>query len=148
MVRRGSGVFSPATHAHPLLSFLLSERHNTHTTRHPWVAPGPSGRDLNPADLAVLVGRLSLFLPPPYRLPQKDIHTHPWPGGGYFLGKISPPAMRPASYLLLKFVTYTKCNGNRCRGDHTTAFRNCLYLADITIITMYLQDFLQTYFQS
>jgi hypothetical protein len=34
---------------------------------------GPSGRDLNLADLAVVVGRVSLFLPPPYRQPLKDI---------------------------------------------------------------------------
>ncbi|KAJ3626488.1 hypothetical protein MTP99_016980 [Tenebrio molitor] len=56
---------------------------------------GPSGRDLNPADLAVVVGRVSLlFLPPPYRQPLKDIHTHPWPGGGSFLGKNPPPSVR------------------------------------------------------
>jgi hypothetical protein len=53
VVRRGSGVLSPATHAHPLSSFLLSGRHNTNTTtQHP--LGGPSDRDLNPADLAVV----------------------------------------------------------------------------------------------
>jgi hypothetical protein len=40
------------------------------------------------------VGRVSLFLPPPYRQPLKDIHTHSWPGGGSLLGKNPPPSVR------------------------------------------------------
>jgi hypothetical protein len=55
---------------------------------------GPSGRDLNPADFAVVVGRVSLFLPSLYSQPLKDIHTHPWPGGDSFLGKNRPPSVR------------------------------------------------------
>jgi hypothetical protein len=61
------------------------------TTQYAQGMGGPYGRDLNPADFAVVVGRVSLFLPPPYRQSLKDIHTHPWPGGGSFLGK-NPPA--------------------------------------------------------
>jgi hypothetical protein len=33
------------------------------------------------------------FLPPPYRQPRGDIHTHPWPGGGSFLWKNPPPSV-------------------------------------------------------
>jgi hypothetical protein len=51
-VRGGSGVLSPATHAHPLISFFLSGQHNTNTTQHPWEAH--PAWDLNPADLAVV----------------------------------------------------------------------------------------------
>jgi hypothetical protein len=49
--------------------------------------------DLNPADLAVVSGECSLFLPPPYRQPLLDIHTHPWPGGVSFLRKNPPPSV-------------------------------------------------------
>jgi hypothetical protein len=76
VVRRGSGVLSPATHAHPLLSSILlffSGRHETHTTQHPWEAIRPGIRTL-----LVVGGRVSLFLPPPYRQLLLDIHTHPW----------------------------------------------------------------------
>jgi hypothetical protein len=38
----------PGTHAHPLFSFLLSGRYNTTSMESPF------GRDLNPADLAVV----------------------------------------------------------------------------------------------
>jgi hypothetical protein len=70
----------------PLVS--LFSQHNTTSM------DGPSDRDSNPADLAVVVGRVFLFLPPPYRQPLKDMHTHPWPGGGSFLGKNPPPSVR------------------------------------------------------
>jgi hypothetical protein len=36
---------------------------------------------------------VSLFLPPPYRQPLLDIHTHPWPGGVSFLRKNPPPSV-------------------------------------------------------
>jgi hypothetical protein len=49
-VRRGSGVLSPATHAHPTLSSPFSFLDNT--TQHPWKAH--PAWDLNPADLAVV----------------------------------------------------------------------------------------------
>jgi hypothetical protein len=47
----------------PLLSPLWTRQyeHNTASMGDPY------GRDLNPADLAVVDGRVSLFLPPPYR---------------------------------------------------------------------------------
>jgi hypothetical protein len=61
--------------------------------KHSWEAH--PARDLNPADLAVVSEECrSLFLPPPYRQPLIDIHTHPWPGGGSFLGKNPPPSVR------------------------------------------------------
>ncbi|KAH0814126.1 hypothetical protein GEV33_008665 [Tenebrio molitor] len=65
--------------------------HRQYTTLiHPW-APFPDGTRAR-ADLAVVVERVSLFLPPPYRQPLIDIHTHPWPGGGSFLRKNPPPS--------------------------------------------------------
>jgi hypothetical protein len=64
----------------------------TYTTLiHPW-APFPDGTRTR-ADLAVVVEKVSLFLPPPYRQPLIDIHTHPWPGGGSFLRKNPPPSV-------------------------------------------------------
>ncbi|KAH0813323.1 hypothetical protein GEV33_009468 [Tenebrio molitor] len=51
-VRRGSGVLSPATHAHLSSPFSFSGQHNTNTTQHPWEAH--PAWDLNPADLAVV----------------------------------------------------------------------------------------------
>ncbi|KAH0809408.1 hypothetical protein GEV33_013383 [Tenebrio molitor] len=42
------------------------------------------------ADLAVLVERVLILPSTPYRQPRGDIHTHPWPGGGFSLGKILP----------------------------------------------------------
>jgi hypothetical protein len=84
VMRRGSGALSPATHAHS------TSHSQTYTTLiHPW-APFPDGTRTR-ADLAVVVERVSLFLPPPYRQPLIDIHTHPWPGGGSFLRKNPPP---------------------------------------------------------
>jgi hypothetical protein len=86
VVRRGSGALSPATHAHS------TSHSQTYTTLiHPW-APFPDGTRTR-ADLAVVVERVSLFLPPPYRQPLIDIHTHPWPGGGSFLRKNPPPSV-------------------------------------------------------
>jgi hypothetical protein len=83
VVRRGSGALSPATHAHSISHSL------TYTTLiYPW-ALFPDGTRTR-ADLAVVVERVSLFLPPPYRQPLIDIHTIPWPGGGSFLRK-NPP---------------------------------------------------------
>jgi hypothetical protein len=93
VVRRGSGVLSPATHAHPLFSCLLFLDDTTRTQQHTTSMGSPSGRDSNPADLAV-ASEECLFLPPPYRQPLIDIHTHPWPGGGSFLGKNPPPSVR------------------------------------------------------
>jgi hypothetical protein len=85
-VRRGSGALSPATHAHS------TSHSQTYTTLiHPW-APFPDGTRTR-ADLAVVVERVSLFLPPPYRQPLIDIHTHLWPGGGSFLRKNPPPSV-------------------------------------------------------
>jgi hypothetical protein len=86
VVRRSSGALSPATHAHS------TSHSQTYTTFiHPW-APFPDGTRTR-ADLAVVVERVSLFLPPPYRQPLIDIHTHPWLGGGSFLRKNPPPSV-------------------------------------------------------
>jgi hypothetical protein len=86
VVRRGSGALSPATHAHS------TSHSQTYTTLiHPW-ALFPDGTRTR-ADLAVVVERVSLFLPPPYRQPLIDIHTIPWPGGGSFLRKNPPPSV-------------------------------------------------------
>jgi hypothetical protein len=73
----------------PLVSPFLDDTQYDHSTTS---MGGPSGRDSNPADLAVVVEKVFLFLPPPYRQPLKD--THPWPGGGSFLGKNPPPSVR------------------------------------------------------
>jgi hypothetical protein len=86
VVRRGSGTLSPATHAHS------TSHSQTYTTLiHRW-APFPDGTRTR-ANLAVVVERVSLFLPPPYRQPLIDIHTHPWPGGSSFLRKNPPPSV-------------------------------------------------------
>jgi hypothetical protein len=79
VMRRGSGALSPATHAH---STSHSQTYTT-TFIHPW-APFPDGTRTR-ADLAVVAERVLIFLPPPYRQPRGDIHTHPWPGRGSFL---------------------------------------------------------------
>jgi hypothetical protein len=91
VVRRGCGVLSPATHAHLLFSFLLYGRHNTNRIQHHGRPIRPGFEPCRPRGG---VGRVSLFLPPPYRQLLKDIHTHPWPGGGSFLGKNPPPSVR------------------------------------------------------
>jgi hypothetical protein len=75
-----------------LLLFSFLDNTTRNTAKHPWEAH--PAWDLNPAGPRGGVGRVSLFLPPPYRQPLKDIHTHPWPGGGFFLGKIPPPSVR------------------------------------------------------
>jgi hypothetical protein len=87
VMRRGSGALSPATHAH---STSHSQTYTT-TFIHPW-APFPDGTRTR-ADLAVVAERVLIFLPPPYRQPRGDIHTHPWPGGGSFLRKNPPPSV-------------------------------------------------------
>jgi hypothetical protein len=92
VVRRGSGVLSPATHAHPLSS-PFSGRHNTNTTTH-----NIHGRPIRPGIRTLLTSRWcrkSVALPSttPYRQPLIDIHTHPWPGGGSFLRKNPPPSV-------------------------------------------------------
>jgi hypothetical protein len=135
-VRRGSGVLSLATHAHPLFSFFLPGQHNTNTTiweAHPaW--------DSNSADLAVVSGECRSSLHHFTVTALKDIHTHPWPGGGSFLGKkssrfgefrthlrrdrdlgaLSPTAMRPPSYPLEQYLN--SCKNKYC-GDE-----NFIYL--------------------
>jgi hypothetical protein len=79
----------------PTLSTPFSQhKHNTHHTHNTTSMGGPSGRGSNPADLAMVVGIVFFFLPPPNRQPLKDMHTHPWPGGGSFLGKNPPPSVR------------------------------------------------------
>jgi hypothetical protein len=70
VMRRGSGALSPATHAH---STSHSQTYTT-TFIHPW-APFPDGTRTR-ADLAVVAQRVLIFLPPPYRQPLLDIHTH------------------------------------------------------------------------
>jgi hypothetical protein len=70
VMRRGSGALSPATHAH---STSHSQTYTT-TFIHPW-APFPDGTRTR-ADLAVVAERVLIFLPPPYRQPLLDIHTH------------------------------------------------------------------------
>jgi hypothetical protein len=86
VMRRGSGALSPATHAHS------TSHSQTYTTFiHPW-APFPDGTRTR-ADLAVVAERVLIFLPPPYRQPLLDIHTHPWPGGVSFLRKNPPPSV-------------------------------------------------------
>jgi hypothetical protein len=91
VVRRGSGVLSPATHAHPLSS-PFSRRHNTNTTTH-----NIHGRPIRPGIRTLLTSRWcrkSVALPSTtLRQPRIDIHTHPWPGGGSFLRKNLPPSV-------------------------------------------------------
>jgi hypothetical protein len=77
VVRRGSGVLSPATHAHRLFSYLLSGdttriQHNIHGRP---IRPG-----FEPCRPRGGVGR--------------NTHTHLWPSGGSFLGKNPPPSVR------------------------------------------------------
>jgi hypothetical protein len=74
VVRRGSGVLSPATHAHPLLSstLLFSGRHEMHTTQHPWEAIRPGIRTL----LTSRWCRKSVALPPTTLPSAPARHTH------------------------------------------------------------------------
>jgi hypothetical protein len=76
VVRRGSGVLSPATHAHPLLSSpqlsFFSGRHETHTTQHPWEAIRPGIRTL----LTSRWCRKSVALPPTTLPSAPARHTH------------------------------------------------------------------------
>jgi hypothetical protein len=45
------------------------------------------------ADLAVVVERVLILPSTTLRQPRGDIHTHPWPGEGSFLGKNPPPSV-------------------------------------------------------
>jgi hypothetical protein len=68
--------------------------HLSYTTFiHPW-APFPDGTRTR-ADLAVVVERV-LILPSTTlpSAPRGHTHTHPWPGGGFSLGKNPPPSVR------------------------------------------------------
>jgi hypothetical protein len=93
VVRRGSGPLSPATHAH---STSHSQAYTTNNIYTPMGAL-PDGIRTR-ADLAVVVERVlilpSATLPSGYRQPRGDIHTHPWPGGSFSLGKNAPPSVR------------------------------------------------------
>jgi hypothetical protein len=73
VVRRGSGVLSPATHAHPLSS-LFSGRHNTNTTTH-----NIHGRPIRPGIRTLLTSRWcrkSVALPSTTLPSAPDRHTH------------------------------------------------------------------------
>jgi hypothetical protein len=114
----------------PLLSFLLSGRHSTNTTHniHGWpIRPG-----FEPCRPRGGVGRVSLFLPPPYRQPLKDIHTHPWPGGGSFLGKKPPPSVRfePTS---AGTATSEHCLRQPC-GHRATLHKNIIIITIIEVV--------------
>jgi hypothetical protein len=117
VMRRGSGVLSPATHADPLSS-TFSGRHNTNTTTH-----NIHGRPIRPGIRTLLTSRWcrkSVALPSTTLPSAPDRHTHTsmaWrrflpskkssPFGGIRthyrrdrdLGALSPTAMRPPSYL-------------------------------------------------
>jgi hypothetical protein len=76
VVRLGSGVLSPATHAHPLFSFLLFfGRHNTNTTTH-----NIHGRPIRPGIRTLLTARWcrkSVALSVVETLPSAPVtHTH------------------------------------------------------------------------
>jgi hypothetical protein len=85
VVRRGSG----GTLSSPFSFLDDTTRIQPHNIHGRPIRPG-----FEPCRPRGGVGRVSLFLPLPYRLPLKDIHTHPWPGGGSFLGKNPPPSVR------------------------------------------------------
>jgi hypothetical protein len=73
VVRRGSGVLSPATHAHPLSS-PFSGRHNTNTTTH-----NIHGRPIRPGIRTLLTSRWcrkSVALPSTTLPSAPDRHTH------------------------------------------------------------------------
>jgi hypothetical protein len=73
VVRRGSGVLSPATHAHPLSS-SFSGRHNTNTTTH-----NIHGRPIRPGIRTLLTSRWcrkSVALPSTTLPSAPDRHTH------------------------------------------------------------------------
>jgi hypothetical protein len=73
VVRRGSGVLSPATHAHPLSSHF-SGRHNTNTTTH-----NIHGRPIRPGIRTLLTSRWcrkSVALPSTTLPSASDRHTH------------------------------------------------------------------------
>jgi hypothetical protein len=73
VVRRGSGVLSPATHAHPLSS-PFSGRHNMNTTTH-----NIHGRPIRPGIRTLLTSRWcwkSVALPSTTLPSAPDRHTH------------------------------------------------------------------------
>jgi hypothetical protein len=79
-------------HPRPPSPLLFHNTNTTHTQHniHGWpIRPG-----FEPCRPRVVVGRVFFFLPPPNRQPLKDMHTHPWPDGGSFLGKNPPPSVR------------------------------------------------------
>jgi hypothetical protein len=73
-VRRGSGVLSLTTHAHPLFSFFLPGQHNTNTTQHLWEAH--PAWDSNPADLAVVSEECRSSFHHPTVSPERHTHIH------------------------------------------------------------------------
>jgi hypothetical protein len=78
---------------HPRPPSLLLFPFWTIQHKHPWEAH-PTW-DLKPADLSVVSEECralsSTTLP---SVPERHTHTHPWPGGGSFLGKNPPPSVR------------------------------------------------------
>jgi hypothetical protein len=71
-------------------SFFWTTQHEYNNTQHPWEAH--PAWDSNPADLAVVSEECrssSTTLP---STPDRH-HTHPWPGGGFFLRKNPPPSV-------------------------------------------------------
>jgi hypothetical protein len=85
VVGRSSGALSSATHAHSTSHSQTYVHNNIYTS----MGALPDGTRTR-ADLAVLVERVLILPSTPYRQPRGDIHTHPWPGGGFSLGKILP----------------------------------------------------------
>jgi hypothetical protein len=97
VMRRGSAHSTSHSQTYTTFTDIHNiHRHTQHsqtytTFIHPW-APFPDGTRTR-ADLAVVAERVLIFLPPPYRQPLLDIHTHPWPGGVSFLRKNPPPSV-------------------------------------------------------
>jgi hypothetical protein len=58
-----------------------------------WTTPAHPAWDSNPADLAVVSEECRSSFHHPTVSPWKT-YTHPWPGGGFSLGKNPPPSVR------------------------------------------------------
>jgi hypothetical protein len=101
----------------------FSGRHNTNTNTN------IHGRPIRPGIRTLLTSRWcrkSVALPSTTlpSQPLKDIHTHPWPGGGSSLGKNPPPSVRfePTS---AGTATSEHCLRQPC--GHRATYGNRLY---------------------
>jgi hypothetical protein len=100
-----------------LFLFPFWTTQHEYNTQHPWEAH--PAWDLNPADLAVVLDECrSSFHHPTVST------THPWPGGGSFLGKNSPPSVRfePTS---AGTATSEQCLRQPCGYRATQIFKYC-----------------------